>query len=55
GLVANENPQPPYGFPEIRSTLVQDLLHHCLQRNSNRRPTHRWLACHPLTASAATV
>ncbi|CAF3917793.1 unnamed protein product, partial [Adineta steineri] len=41
--------------PQTRSTLVQHLFNHCLQRDPNRRPTHRWLAHHPLTASAATV
>ncbi|CAF0843474.1 unnamed protein product [Adineta steineri] len=51
----DESPQPPERVPQTRSTLVQHLFNHCLQRDPNRRPTHRWLAHHPLTASAATV
>jgi len=51
----DETPKPPYGVPQTRSILVQDVLHHCLQRNLNRRANHDWLARHPLTNSNAIV
>ncbi|CAF3519336.1 unnamed protein product [Adineta steineri] len=44
-----ETPQPPVGVSPTRSSLVQDVLNRCLQRNPNRRPDHRWLVQHPLT------
>ncbi|CAF4313685.1 unnamed protein product, partial [Adineta steineri] len=37
------------GVSPTRSSLVQDVLNRCLQRNPNRRPDHRWLVQHPLT------
>jgi serine/threonine protein kinase len=46
-------PQPPFNLPPTRSPLVQDLLMNCLRRNPNKRPSHRWLAKHPLTSSPA--
>ncbi|CAF1404373.1 unnamed protein product [Adineta ricciae] len=47
-----ENPRPPNGVSSTSSHLVQDILHHCLQRNPNRRPDHQWLVQHPLTKSS---
>ncbi|UJR38642.1 hypothetical protein I4U23_031307 [Adineta vaga] len=44
-----ETTKPPNGVPPTRSHHVQDVLHHCLQRNPNRRPDHQWLVEHPLT------
>ncbi|CAF1073449.1 unnamed protein product [Adineta steineri] len=41
----------PFGVRRTRSTRVQNLLYHCLQRNLFKRPSHRWLAEHPLTTA----
>jgi serine/threonine protein kinase len=49
------NSKSPPGVPPTRSTLVQDVLHHCLQRNINQRADHHWLAQHPLTTGSAIV
>ncbi|UJR06974.1 hypothetical protein I4U23_011262 [Adineta vaga] len=46
-----ESSQPPMGSRPTRSSLVQDVLHHCLQRNSYQRADHRWISEHPLTRS----
>lgn len=45
--------QPPPGFPPTRSALVQDLLYRSLQTNQYQRPSHQYLAQHPLTAGPA--
>ncbi|CAF3759764.1 unnamed protein product [Adineta steineri] len=47
--------QPPSGLPPTRSTLVQDVIHRCLQRNLYRRADQSWLAQHPLTSDSTTV
>jgi len=49
----HDTAQPPLGIQQTRSILVQDIIHHCLQRNLNRRANHYWLAEHPLTNSTA--
>ncbi|UJR20003.1 hypothetical protein I4U23_023137 [Adineta vaga] len=48
-----ESSRPPSGIHPTQSTLVQNILHHCLQRHPSTRATHRWLIEHPLTQSDA--
>ncbi|UJR24403.1 hypothetical protein I4U23_005780 [Adineta vaga] len=49
------SPQPPISLPPTRSSLVQNILQTCLQKKPHRRPTHQWIAQHPLTNSTALI
>ncbi|UJR12636.1 hypothetical protein I4U23_016811 [Adineta vaga] len=46
-----ESSRPPVGSRPTSSSIVQDVLYYCLQRNPYRREDHQWISEHPLTRS----
>jgi serine/threonine protein kinase len=46
----DSSPYPPHTSHPTRSPNVEDVLHHCLQHNIQKRGSHVWLAKHPYTS-----
>ena len=49
------SPRPPYRVSPTNSPSVADVLNGCLQRNSEMRGSHTWLATHPYSADPSSL